>query len=460
MISTVITPAPLNPKLGIGMTVSDLRLFKEVFPFNDVPRIFLSTDDYVRSLSHLNEIYLTDTTLRDGQQGWRNLTYEESVKVYEVLTELAGDGVITTCEFFLYTEKDRNVVRTLLNYGYRYPKVIGWIRASMEDLKLVIENGLDETVILTSISDYHIYFKLGLSRDQAIGKYLRVVEEALSRGIAVKCALEDVTRADLHRNVLPFIRELLRLREKYSAPIRVKLSDTLGLGLPFPEVPPPRGIPSLIRALINEGFPGSDIEFHGHNDFGLVVANHLAAWIYGAGGANCTLLGIGERSGNCPLEVMLIHYLGLRNDRRVNLRSIRKAVELFKELGFSIPEFQPVVGANAFRTKAGIHVDGLIKNPEVYLPYDSGKLLGIPYTISITPYSGRSAVAYWINTYFRLGPNDAFSKDDPLVNAIYLDIQRMFSEGRREELSDNEMLLLIRKHAPELLNKLPGGLDD
>ncbi|MEM1600598.1 MAG: hypothetical protein QW339_01295 [Sulfolobales archaeon] len=431
-----------------------LELYKDVFPFTDVPRIVLNGLTNVGDLDHISKIYITDTTLRDGQQGWRNLTYDESIKIYELLVELGGDGVIATCEVFLYTEKDRRIARTLMNFGFRYPKVIGWIRASREDLRLVFNAGLDETIILTSISDYHIYYKLGLTRESAFRKYLSVVEEALSRGVAVKCALEDVTRASLSRNVIPFVRELMRLREKYSIPVRIKLSDTLGLGLPYPEVPPPRGIPALVRALISEGFPGEDIEFHGHNDFGLVVANHLAAWIYGAGGSNCTLLGIGERSGNCPLEVMLIHYLGLRRDRRVVLKPLRRVINLFKELGFNIPEFQPILGSNAFRTKAGIHIDGLIKNPEVYLPYDPEALLGIPYTIAITPYSGRSAIAYWINAYFGLSSDEALTKDDPRVDAIYNEIQKIFLESNKNVLNDEDMLVLVKKYVPELIRRL------
>ncbi len=430
-----------------------LELYKDVFPFTDVPRVMLDVAAGDPDADHLRDIYITDTTLRDGQQGWRNLTYDESIKIYDLLVELGGAGVITTCEVFLYTEKDRRVARTLMDYGYEYPKVIGWIRASREDLRLVLDAGLDETIILTSISDYHIYYKLGLSRETAFRKYLSVVEEALSRGVSVKCALEDVTRASLSRNVIPFVRELMKLEERYSMPVKLKLSDTLGLGLPFPEVPPPRGVPALIRSLISEGFPGRNLEFHGHNDFGLVVANHLAAWIYGAGGSNCTLLGIGERSGNCPLEVMLIHYLGLRNDRKVDLRPLKKVVDLFKELGFNIPEFQPVVGSNAFRTKAGIHVDGLLKNPEVYLPYDPGALLGIPYTVSITPYSGRSAIAYWVNTYFGLTPGEAFDKEAPEVEAIYNEVQKVFLETGKGYLTDEDMLSISRKYIPELISR-------
>jgi len=438
------------------MEVHDIQLYRDLFPFTDVPRIQLigSGGDF----KHLSKIFITDTTLRDGQQGWRNFTFDECIKLFEVISELSGDGVITTSEFFLYTEKDRRVVRTLLDYNFRYPKIIGWIRASRDDLRLVLESGLDETIILTSISDYHIYFKLGLTRESAISKYLSVVEDALRNGISVKCALEDITRADLRRTVIPFIRSLMRLSERYSIPIRIKLSDTLGLGLPFPDVPPPRGIPALIKTIINEGgVQGEYLEFHGHNDFGLVVANHLAAWIYGAAGSNCTLLGIGERSGNCPLEVMLVHYAGIRGDKRVNLRAIRKVINIFTEMGFRIPEFQPIVGENAFKTKAGIHVDGLIKNPEVYLPYDPNLLLGIPYTVSITPYSGRSAVAYWINTYFNLSGEEAVSKDDPRVDTIYREIQQLFSNGRSSELSNEEMLIFVKKYFPELYARYVRG---
>ena len=159
------------------------------------------------------------------------------------------------------------------DYGFKYPKIIGWIRASRSDLKLVVENKLDETVILTSISDYHIYYKLGLTRDLAYRKYLSVIEKALKRSITVRCALEDATRADIHRNIIPFIKQMLKLSEKYKRPTKIKIADTLGLGLLFPDVLPPRGIPALIQTIINEiKIPNKWIEFHGHNDLGLVIA--------------------------------------------------------------------------------------------------------------------------------------------------------------------------------------------
>jgi len=203
-------------------------LVLEGWLLNSLPRIVLEGFDP-------SGIYLTDTTLRDGQQGLGYFTVEESIALYEALVELDGGlGVIRSVEVFLYTEKDRVVARRLLEYGYEYPRVTAWIRASRQDLSLVSEAGLEDAVVLTSISDYHIRYKLGLSRSEALERYLEVVREAYSRGISVKCALEDVTRADPDFVKL-FLEKLLELAERSGFEAKVRLSDTLSLGLPFRE---------------------------------------------------------------------------------------------------------------------------------------------------------------------------------------------------------------------------------
>ncbi|MDK6029128.1 2-isopropylmalate synthase [Ignisphaera sp. 4213-co] len=424
----------------------DMKFFRDIYPFESVPR-FNVTDQELRE--NLSKIFLTDTTLRDGQQGWRVFTIDECEKIYELLADIGGRGGIESTEVFLYTEKDREAVKRLLAYGYRYPKVIGWIRATNSDLQLVIDAKLDETVMLMSISDYHIKYKFNATREEAFRKYLEVAEKALSHGITIRASLEDITRADIFGAVIPFVKRLLELSEKYRTPVKIKLPDTLGLGLPFPEVPLPRGIPAIIQAIRKTtNIPQEYIEFHGHNDFGLVVANHLAAWMYGAAAGNCTLLGIGERAGNCPLEIMAVHYAGIKGVNNINLKALSKLPELFEKMGLKIIEHYPLVGRNAFRTKAGIHADGLLKNPEVYLPFDPMKVLGLPYSVAITPYSGRSAVVIWLRNY--LGYNH-ISKDDPRVVAVYNEIVDLFNKtGRVEPLSDSEMLEIVKKHFPEV----------
>ena len=426
------------------MSGGGLELYPEVFPRTGVPRFIVEGGPRWFDPSR---IALSDTTLRDGQQGWRPLSVEEAVRLYELLAELGGSAV-ATAEFFLYTGRDREIVRRVRELGYG-PKPIGWIRARREELRLVREAGLEETTLLTSISDYHIYYKFGVTRDKAIEKYLSVVEEAMKMGIVVRCTLEDATRASLEKNILPFVRGLVKLSEEYGVSFRVKVADTLGLGLPFPWVPPPRGVPALIEALRAEGLEAEQIVFHGHNDLGLVVANHLAAWLHGAGLSDCTLLGIGERAGNCPLEVMLVHYVGLTGrEDRVNLKALPRVVEALEEMGLRVPEYQPLVGRNAFRTKAGIHIDGLLKNPSVYLPFDPA-IVGRSPEVAVTAYGGRAAVVAWLRT--RLPRGAEVAKDDPRVEALYRDVVRVFEEtGRYTPLSDEEMLELASRYFPEL----------
>jgi len=423
------------------------NLIKELFPYPELPRFDYNPVD--------TELVISDTTLRDGQQGWRPFTVNESIGIYELLHRLDnGSGIIRTTELFLYTNRDREVARRIMELGYDYPEPIAWIRATMRDLSLVKEVGLDKACILTSISDYHIYYKLRLDRRKAIEKYLTVVEEALKLGIYPKVTLEDVTRSDVYGVVVPFIKKLLRLSERYGVNLIIKLADTLGLGLPFIRAPLPRSIPRLVRILINElGVKGENIEFHGHNDFHLVVANHLVAWLEGASISNCTLLGIGERAGNCPLEAMAMFYAQLKgNDGGLNLRVLRDVRDFFERIGYPIPEFHPFLGANAFRTKAGIHIDGLLKNPSVYLQYDPMKVLGIPYTVAITPYSGRAGLVYWITSRFGTNGWERL-KNDARLNKVLQEIEAMFKEGRVFPITDRELVNLLRRHLPEFINE-------
>jgi len=226
----------------MGPASGDSWVFhKDIFKYPKLPLV----KTYPMSMK--GEIYISDTTLRDGQQGWRPFNVEEIVNIYMLLHELNGrSNVICVSEFFLYTPKDREAFRKVRELAVENPKPISWLRATFSDLKLAMEAGVDETVMLTSISDYHIRYKLRLSKRQTLEKYLEVVEEALKNGITVKCSLEDITRADLYGTVVPFVNSLMRLSEKYDLPVKIKICDTLGIGLPYPEIPPPRGVPQLV----------------------------------------------------------------------------------------------------------------------------------------------------------------------------------------------------------------------
>lgn len=381
--------------------------------------------------------------MREGQQAWRPFSEAEALRVYEALAELNGGGrAIRYTEVFVYSEKDRRLARRLLEAGYEYPRVRGWIRATKQDVRLLAESGLEETVVLTSISDYHIHFKLGVNREEALESYLEAVEEAYRRGVVVECALEDVTRAD-PRLVREFLERLVRLAERYGVEPKARLSDTLGLGLPFREAELPRSVPRLVELALDAGLKPENLGFHGHNDFGLATANHLAAWLSGAMEANCTLLGVGERTGNCPLELMLLHYVSLTGNS-ANLRAVTRAAQLLAGMGWRIPENQPLVGAKAFTQKSGIHIDGLLKNPLVYLPMDVEEVLGRSFEVEITPYSGRAGILYWLRS--RLGVT--LDKSHPGVERAAALMREVFNG--RESLTDEELASIVASAIPEL----------
>ncbi len=386
-------------------------------------------------------IYLTDTTLRDGQQGWRPLRVEDAIRIYRVLARLAGPrGVVRVTELFPYTPRDREIVRAVLeeHSSYSYPRPIGWVRATRGDIDLVSQAGLEETVVLTSVSDYHLRWKLRWSREEALERFTQAVEYGLERGLRLRVAMEDITRADLRGFVLRLVERILRAAERHGVEREIvfKLSDTLGMGLPFPEAGLPRSVPLLVRLLREEaGLRPEQLEFHGHNDFHLVVANHLAAWLHGATFSNCTLFGVGERAGNCPLDAMLFHYAGLRGSfDGADPRALVEARRIFEELGYRVPEFYPLLGDNAFSTAAGIHIDGLLKNPLVYLPFDPQRVLGLEPSVRITRHSGRAGIVYALVN--ELGEEGRLMARDPrFVDDVYRFMVRKLESNGVQSMS-------------------------
>ena len=187
------------------------------------------------------------------------------------------------------------------------------IRASKKDFELVKEIGLKETGILVSCSDYHIFYKMKMTRKQALEHYLGVVRGCLETGISPRCHLEDITRSDIYGFVIPFCLELMKLKDEYGIPVKIRACDTMGYGVNFPGAVIPRSVPGIIYGLKEHaGVPSELLEWHGHNDFYKAVNNSTTAWLYGASAVNSALFGIGERTGNTPLEAMVFEYAQLR----------------------------------------------------------------------------------------------------------------------------------------------------
>jgi isopropylmalate/homocitrate/citramalate synthase len=432
--------------------VEEPNLQKGVFPYDEVSRI--DFDHKIIPINPAEDIFITDTTFRDGQQARPPYTVKQIVDLYALMSRLGGpNGVIRQAEFFLYSKKDRDAVEQCLELGLKYPQITGWIRAQKEDVKLVKEAGLKETGILVSVSDYHIFLKLNTTRKKAFDSYLEIVKAILAEGIVPRCHFEDLTRAEIYGFCVPLAVELMKLREESGIDIKIRLCDTMGYGVTYPGASLPRSVDKLIRAFIDDGgVPGHLLEWHGHNDFHKALINATTAWLYGCGGANGTMLGLGERTGNAPIEGLIIEYIGLRGTNNgVDTTAITDIAQYFeREIGVKIPVNYPLVGAEFNITKAGIHADGLIKNEEIYNIFDTTKILKRPIVTMITDKSGKAGIAHWINTRLSAKGDAVIDKKHPGVSKIHKWVTEQYDAGRATGISHEELERLVRKYLPEL----------
>lgn len=423
------------------------NLYRHLFDYESVPKVSFN-HRYV-PVNMPEEIWITDTTFRDGQQSTSPFTVGQIVDLFRLLHKLGGPkGLVRQSEFFIYSEKDRRAVEECMSLGYEFPEVTSWIRANEKDFELVKSLGLKETGVLVSCSDYHIYNKMGLTRAKAMDKYLGIVKSVLDRGIRPRCHFEDITRADYYGFVVPFAEALAQLSEESGIPIKIRACDTMGFGVTYQGAALPRSVPGIVYGLQHyAGFPSSMLEWHGHNDFYKVVTNASTAWLYGCSGVNCALLGIGERTGNCPLEAMAIEYASLRGTADgMDLSVITEIANYFeREIGYEIPPRTPFVGRNFNVTRAGIHADGLLKDQEIYNIFDTEKILGRPATVAVDSHSGLAGIAFWMNGYFRLTGGDAIDKKAPLVARIKEEVDRQYADGRNTAMGDQELEEMLRR---------------
>jgi len=285
--------------------------------------------------------------------------------------------------------------------------------------------------------------------------YLDTVRAALEEGITPRCHLEDITRADFYGFVVPFVQELMQLSRESGIPIKIRACDTLGYGVTYPGASMPRSVKGLIYGLVRHGQVRSEwLEWHGHNDFCKVLINATTAWLYGCCAANGTLLGIGERTGNTPIEALVFEYIGLRGTPDgMDTQVITEIARYFEEeMGYQIPPNQPFVGRDFNLTRAGIHADGLSKDEEIYNIFDTEKILGRPPQVAITDKSGLAGIVHWINQRFRLAGEARLDKQHPAVARIYEAIMMEYDAGRTTSVSEEEILGWIRAFLPELLS--------
>lgn len=432
--------------------VEEPNLYRDLYNYDDVPRIPFNHRRVPMNMPR--EIWITDTSLRDGQQSVEPYTVEQIVNLYKLMSKLGGPfGIIRQTEMFVYSKKDREALLKCQELGLKFPEITTWIRATKQDFKLVKDLGVRETGILVSCSDYHIFKKLKMTRKQAMDTYLAAVAEAFEAGVMPRCHLEDITRADFYGFVVPFVNELMKMSKDAGIPVRIRACDTMGYGVPYSEVAIPRSVPGIVYGLQHYAdVPSELLEWHGHNDFYKAVANASAAWLFGACAVNCSLLGIGERTGNVPLEGMIMEYASLRGSLDgMDTTVITEIAEYFeKEMGYTIPPMTPFVGRNFNVTRAGIHADGLLKDEEIYNIFNTDKILNRPASVAISKTSGLASIAYWINNNFPKARDKGIKVDkkDLLVISLKEWVDKEYEDGRQTAISNIELEEKIAELAP------------
>lgn len=418
--------------------------FPDSFPRDSFPN-YVWTD---RPASLPETAWTTETTHRDGQQGGLPLTVEASLRIYDILCRFTGaSGAVRQAEFFVYRPSDRAALEGALERWHAGAPIepTTWIRANAKDVELIKSLGVRETGMLASASDYHTFhkFKPG-GRNQAADTYLEAVKNTLDAGIRPRLHLEDSTRAPMDF-LGPFIEAVQAMASPYGEALRPKfrVCDTMGLGLPYEDVALPRSIPRIFRTLKSMGLTPADLEFHPHNDLWLIVPNCLSAIREGCGVINGTMLGKGERTGNAPLEAVVMHLIGMGylRDPQPDFTALNELVDLYADMGEPVPAKYPLYGRDAHRTRAGVHADGLNKFWWMYAPFNVPDLLGRPLEVSLTKDSGVAGLVFLIRQHLGLD----IPKDDPGLQSVYQWMLAEFDHGRQTSIEWEEIEPVIKK---------------
>nr|WP_236698212.1 homocitrate synthase [Pyrodictium occultum] len=321
---------------------------------------------------------LLDSTLREGEQTpGVSFTVEQKLEIARLLDQ-AGVAMIEAGHPSVAPDV-REAVRRIIGLKregiIRGAEIVAHSRAARSDIEEAASLEPDRVAIFYGVSDIHLRYKHRVSREEALSIIGEMVEYAREHGVKVRFTAEDATRADYG-----FLVEAVRAARDAGAD-RVSIADTVGIATPY-------AMRRLFESLRRD-VPGVEYDVHAHNDLGLAVANSLAAAEGGATIIHVTVNGLGERAGIAPLEQVAVALKRHYGVEVVDLKLIPQLSRLVERYsGVPVPPNAPVVGENAFIHKAGVHVAGVLRNPETYEPYPP-EWLGRTRDYTIDKYTGR-----------------------------------------------------------------------
>lgn len=334
-----------------------------------------------------NRLTIIDTTLRDGEQSAGvAFSYKEKLSIAKHLDALGVD--VIEAGIPVMSKHEKETIHAILGLGLK-ANILTWNRMNIKDIKASIETGAKDVHISVPVSDLHIYKKLRMTREQLENKYLGILDFCHSKDLNVSIGAEDASRADES-----FLAQIFKFGLDYGVK-RMRYADTVSVLSPFTTFDK---IERLIWQLsIGQNLTKEEllntlqIDFHGHNDFGMGTANALGAFRAGASAISCSINGLGERAGNTPLEEIVLALQMIENIPNViQVKEIMRVSKIVEEYsGRTLQGSKPIVGDMVFSHEAGIHVDGLLKDKAIY-SYLDPKVLGRHHSYIQGKHSGKS----------------------------------------------------------------------
>ncbi|MEM6255474.1 MAG: homocitrate synthase [Cyanobacteria bacterium P01_D01_bin.156] len=365
------------------------------------------------------QIYINDTTLRDGEQAAGvafNLeekvaiaTFLDSIGIQEMEVGIPAMG-----------RDEAQAIREISRLGLR-ANILGWNRAVLSDIQASIHCGLKRIHISVPVSDIQIQVKFQGHRNKMLERLRDAISFAQDHGLDVSVGGEDSSRADER-----FLLEVAQLVQEWGA-FRFRFCDTVGVLDPFTTF---EKVQKLVASL------DISVEMHTHNDLGLATANALAGVRAGASSINTTVNGLGERAGNAALEevVMALRQVyGLKTNIQTQ-RFLELSRLVAHTINCPVPPWKAIVGANTFAHESGIHAHGVLHNPSTYEPFDP-KDVGWQRRFVVGKHSGRHLLRQVLQNY---GVQLDAHNSQFLLNAV-----RDLSTQLKRGLTVDELLTLV-----------------
>ena len=367
----------------------------------------------------MEKIIINDTTLRDGEQtAGIVFSASEKILIAKMLGETGADEIEAGIPVMGGHEK--KAIKEINELGLK-AKIVGWNRAKMEDIYSSLDIGLKVIHISIPVSQIHMEYKLKKDFQYIKTSLIDILKILNKEGVQYSVGGEDSSRAEENT-----IIEIIKIAKEEGA-YKYRYSDTVGMLNPLKTFENIKKLTSLFKDII--------IEIHTHNDFGMASANSVSALKAGAGSLSGSISGIGERAGNCALEEVIAYFNFIENKKiKFDLIKAKNLAKLIAKITKRpMPVSKPIFGKNIFYHEAGIHADGILKNPINYEAYPP-EYVGAERKLLIGKHSGSAAIKYKLNKMGLQINNEDVKNILDIVKAESVKLKRCLTDKEVESI--------------------------